>query len=84
MDTDTNENIQKTTITKPLIEWIRGSFGMEFKSIQDLVKRKYIKVNDILIRNSNYIVKEGDVVTINNKSFLVTFEIKKKAPNANR
>ncbi len=73
------EDKQTTEIKKkPLIEWMRDAFGLEFKSVHDFIKRKSIKVNDVLIKNSSYPIKEGDIVAVNNKPFVVTFTRKKK------
>lgn len=71
---ENNVNIDKSVKNMPLIEWMRSQFSLEFKSIQDFVKRKLIKVNDVLIRNHSYAVKEGDILTFNGKNYLVTFK----------
>ena len=72
------EDKQITEIKKkPLIEWMHDAFGLEFKSVHDFIKRKSIKVNDVVIKNPSYSIKEGDIVAVNNKPFVVTFTRKK-------
>lgn len=67
-------SVDNSVKSLPLIEWMRNQFTLEFKSIQDFVKRKLIKVNDVLIRNPSYAVKEGDILSFNGKNYLVTFK----------
>jgi len=71
---ENNASVDNSVKSMPLIEWMRSQFTLEFKSIQDFVKRKLIKVNDVLIRNPSYAVKEGDILFFNGKRYLVTFK----------
>lgn len=76
--------MEETLKSKPLIEWARVSLGLDFSSTQTLVKRKFLRVNDVIIKNPNYTVKEGDIVSLNNKNYMVTFIIKKDESNGNQ
>jgi hypothetical protein len=69
---------EKKVLPKPLIEWMREAFGLDFKSVHQFIKSKLVKVNDVLIRNASYPVKEGDTVTVNQKNFTVLFTPRKK------
>lgn len=58
---------QSTTIA----EWLRTSFGIDLSSVKYFIKTNKVRVNEILVKNINYSVKDKDVVSINKQNYLV-------------
>lgn len=56
----------------------RSNFSHSIKSARQLIAHKHVKVNNRIAKNRSYILKQGDLITINPKSVSIVKENFKK------
>lgn len=59
--------IQSTTIA----EWLRVSLGIDLSAVKYFIKTNKVRVNEVAVKNINYQVKDKDIISINQKNYLV-------------
>lgn len=61
----------------------KAKFCKSIKNAQQLVSHKHVKVNGVIKKNKGYILKKGDLITFNPKSFkLIKENLKKEIQNS--